>query len=223
MIKKIAIVITGPESSGSMFISRVVAYVMNLDKVYENWHGSGMLGNIGDDLVILHRSTPWGRPKVFFQLEEYEKLFKDYHIKYIVCSRDQNISFRSKAIRFDRNSKEIHDDLKNVKQTLDKILDKEAVFIWNYETMILLGPSYFKMLYKFIDAKKIFIPSNIIDGNKKWIKDNSTSNFYFKKMYYLNKLSNIFIYFGKFILLQFLSKDSNAYKFIKKIFIKKIS
>jgi hypothetical protein len=170
MSNKKAYIITGPESSGSVFISRVVSYVVGKDASYGQWDGYGMNGKIGDDIVCLHRSQPYANAETYYTLEQYQEDFSGYDIYFIVTTRDMHISAISKAKRFKRNQKEILENKKVSREILTRIMSSnEKSFVWSYETMLYLGEAYFKKLYEFLKVDSSFVPGDMKDGNKKYI------------------------------------------------------
>ena len=95
------VIILGFESSGSVFCGRVISYVLDKCSRFGEWKGYGWNGNIGDDLVIIHRSMPYGRKKKWMEelLEEISDM-KNYSKEFIICTRDLNISKISRISRF---------------------------------------------------------------------------------------------------------------------------
>ena len=171
MQRKKAFIITGPESSGSVYISRIISWVVNKDKVYGDWNGYGMNGRVGDKIVCLHRSQPFGKDKRFFSLSEFESLLNGYDIYFIIATRDGSISNRSKKKRFKHTVEEMKAHRVRSKKIIKEILEsKHRSFIWNYETFMYLQEVYLKELYEFLGTKKRFSPGDIRDANIKYLK-----------------------------------------------------
>ncbi len=166
--EKRAYIITGPESSGSRFISRVIAYVLGKDQEYNQWTGGGMNGKIGDDLVILHYSQPSYRPAKFLTLDQFHELFNGYELYFIITTRDVTIVDKSKRKHFNCQKECAHIHRETSKAILSEILLNEKCFIWNYETQIYLKEAYFQMLYDFLQIKSDFFPTDLVNGNKKY-------------------------------------------------------
>lgn len=166
---KKAYIITGPESSGSVFVSRVIAYVLGKDKFYKQWSGYGLNGKEGDDLLIFHLSQPSRSPPKFYNLSELRELFLGYELYFIVTTRDVNIVKKSKQHRFDRSESELEEHQKISRKILSEIIRNEKTFIWNYETQFYLGNSYYELLYEFLQVKTDFFPKDLFDANKKYV------------------------------------------------------
>jgi len=171
MKNKKAYIITGPESSGSVYISKIISWVVDKDKAYGDCDGYGMNGKVGDKIVCLHRSQPFGKDKRFFSLSEFESLFKGYDIYFIVTTRDGSISNRSKKKRFKHTIKEMKTHRAKSKKIIKEILESEhKSFIWNYETFMYLQKVYLNELYNFLGTKKSFPLNDIKDANIKYLK-----------------------------------------------------
>lgn len=170
------IIITGPESSGSAFISKVVANYLGATKNIDDWTGKGFCNSINKNIEILHRSQPSNKADEYFNLENFQKLKKKYEnceIYFIITTRYHLISGLSKKKRFNRTNNEISDNLIESKKILGKIIkSKEKFFIWNYETMIYLKEHYFDLLFKFLKHNNEFFSyPKVKDGNFKYIKE----------------------------------------------------
>lgn len=165
---KKAYIITGPESSGSVFIARVIAHVVGKDVQYKAWEGYKWNGKIGDDLVILHLSQPAG--KEFFDLAWFQKTFADYDRYFILTTRDVNVIKSSKKQRFKKSEKKAVLDQEKSKAILADIIQNEKYFIWNYETQIYLKESYFQSLYHFLGITSDFFPPDLSDANAKHLQ-----------------------------------------------------
>jgi hypothetical protein len=168
--EKRAYIITGPESSGSVFVSQVISYVVGKDAVYKQWSGYGMNGSLGDDLIILHLSQPFLTPPQFCNLAKFREWFSGYDLYFIVTTRDIDIVKKSKRHRFGRSKSaaNIHQD--HSREILEEILRNEKSFIWNYETQVYLGKVYYQLLYDFLQVKTDFFPTDLYNANKKYIK-----------------------------------------------------
>jgi len=167
---KKAYIITGLESTGSVFISQVIAYVVGNDVNYKQWSGYGLNGQIDDDIVVLHRSQPYGRLN-FLTREDAHDLFPNHELYFIICTRDLTIESLSIKRRFNRSEKEISQIIRpTAKKILQDIIQNEKYLIWNYETQQFLKETYFQILYDFLEVESDFIPPNLYDANKKYIK-----------------------------------------------------
>ncbi|HLB52564.1 MAG TPA: hypothetical protein VJK48_02505 [Chlamydiales bacterium] len=169
--QKKAYIISGPESSGSTFIARVIAHVVGKDPIYKEWSGRKWNGDLGDDVVILHLSQPAG--KEFYDLAWFQKTFADYDRYFILTTRDVNIIKTSKKKRFKRTKDNAISDQEMSKNILSDIIKNEKFFIWNFETQIYLKESYFQLLYDFLEVKSNFFPPDLTDANAKHIDADS--------------------------------------------------
>ena len=164
---KKAYIITGPESSGSAFISRVIAYVVGKDSQYRQWSGFGLNGKIEDSTVILHRSQPTGLlEQKFTTKQEFHDMFPDYQLYFIITTRDQTIQNLSAERRFNRTP----ELLQTAQKIVADLLATENCFIWSYETQQFLKQAYFLQLYKFLEIKSDFYPYDLKDANKPYIR-----------------------------------------------------
>lgn len=172
---KTAIIITGPESSGSSFIGSVIAKAMKLSN---NWSGRAYCNNLEpdperkNDTIILHRSLPFFEDS-YLTRTEYKTLFKNYDIKYVITMRDISIVNTSKMRRFKRSANTVKINYEKSKVILADIMRYERYFIWNYETMIYMGDIYFHELYKFLGTDSTHIPNSVENGNLKYLKSAS--------------------------------------------------
>lgn len=171
---KKAFIITGPESSGSTFISQVIAKSLKQIKSLNEWNGRQFCNNKlpnkdeKDDIIILHRSQPFGNEN-YFTYNNFKRLFKGYEMNFIICTRYIEISNLSKKSRFNRTDNEINKSIIKSREIIKDICKNEKYFIWNYETMNYLQELYFDMLYEFLNVKCNYYPNNIFDGNKKYV------------------------------------------------------
>jgi hypothetical protein len=164
-------IVCGPESSGSVLIAKTISHAIGASKQFSDYSGYGYNGDIGIDNLVLHRSVPFLRPKKSHHdlLEEINQLKSCYNIiNYILTTRDPLISLISKSNRFGGTLAEGNDDLDQARDFFVTISSEPTCFIWNYETMLLLGDGYFRSLYRFFDIDSSFIPG-IKNANSKYI------------------------------------------------------
>ena len=160
---KRAYIITGAESTGSVFISKCISTSMG----FYSWTGYGFY-EPSDDIKFLHRSQPRGSPLQYSDYTELSKIFSGYDCKYIICTRDISFSNLSKNKRFKRTDPQLQHNQNTCKSIISDIVKSgEEYFIWNYETMVYLGDVYFDLLYDFleIDNNNRKYPE-VINGNK---------------------------------------------------------
>lgn len=163
-------IVTGPESSGSIFISKVVSHVLGIDKQYRKKGLHRMYGKYGDDILVYHASLPRLLKAEFCNLRYYRSLFKQYKLHFIITTRDHSVSLKSKMNRFGRSKLECIEHEKKARRIIKEIIENEDHFIWSYETMILLKEAYFQELYKFLGVRSDFHPPDLFDGNEKYIR-----------------------------------------------------
>ena len=156
-------IITGAESTGSVFISKCISKSMG----FTDWNGYRFF-EPSADIKFLHRSQPWGNARQYSDYGRFSEIFDGYECKYIVCTRDISFSNLSKQRRFGRKDGELKHNRNTCKSIISDIITSgEKYFIWNYETMVYLGRVYFDLLYDFlkIDNSSRKYPE-VINGNK---------------------------------------------------------
>jgi hypothetical protein len=167
-VKK-AFVILGYESSGSVFTAKVISHVLGKCRHFGQWHGYGFNGQPGDDIVILHRSIPFMRPKLWHdEPAEIFNIFEGYEVRFVICTRDLTISQRSRVKRFGGTEEDYQADSQRATELFLKIIDKHDCYVFSYETMVALGLGYFKILYKWLNVESEFSPK-IEDGNSPYL------------------------------------------------------
>jgi hypothetical protein len=179
-LKKNCIFVVGPESSGSTLIARIIHQALGGIK----WSGRGFnccdagrcdegssytlpCSPVGD--LVCHRSLPF--KDSWPPIDKWNEI---YESKYILCTRDENISHSSHLIRFNWKDEQLLAKEKERALSLmkDLMYDKDIpTFIWSYETYILLGRAYLDTLADFLNIprenfEKIEPPQN---GNIKYI------------------------------------------------------
>ncbi len=168
---KKAYVVLGFEGSGSVFIAKVISYVVGSCKNFEDWNGYGFNKKIGEDNLVLHRSIPFMRPKKWHddprEIEDILKIYEE--IRYVIVTRDLSASMLSRVSRFGGSIDSYKKDNIRAANFFAKIIKNKKTFIWSYETMVSLGSAYFELLYDWLLIKSIFFPK-VYDSNKKYIK-----------------------------------------------------
>ena len=143
-------IITGGESTGSVFISQCISTSMG----FSGWSGC-LFFEPTKDIKFLHRSQPWAEARQYSDYEELSTLFNGYDCKYIICTRDITFSNLSKKRRFGRSTEDLKHNHHACKSILSDIISSgESYFIWNYESMVYLGKVYFDLLYDFLEIDK---------------------------------------------------------------------
>jgi len=146
--KKTGIIITGAESTGSVFASKAIFKSFGFD----GWNGYGFY-KPNHQFKFLHRSQPYGKNN-YSNYQELSSFFQNFECKYILCTRDITCSNLSKQRRFNRTDSDLKHNHNTCKQIIFEIISSgEPYFIWNYETMIYLGKIYFDLLYDFLEIK----------------------------------------------------------------------
>jgi len=163
-------IITGPESSGSVFISQLIANYVGATKNINDWNGYGYCNSIDPNIKILHRSQPYCKANQYFTLKQFKEEFKEMELYFIVTTRYTEFSNLSKKTRFKRSEKDINNNMLQSKLILSEIIkSNEKYFIWNYETMLYLNEVYFDLLYDFVEGINKHYPK-VKDGNIKYMK-----------------------------------------------------
>ena len=164
-------IICGPESSGSVFVAKIISFVTGHCDFFGQYSGYGYNSDIPCENLVLHRSLPYMRPKRFQDslLEEIAAFSEKYErVNYILTTRGKNCSIQSKIQRFGGSIKEAEEDYAIASPFFESLVNDDNCFIWNYESMLLLGKPYFLRMYRFFGIESDFVPE-IYDGNAPYI------------------------------------------------------
>ncbi len=155
--------IIGPESTGSKLIARVCAHVLSIAD-FEEWNGSAWCDN--GKHKVCHRSLPYNIPPTFPDIEKWiAENQKEYHLSFILTTRDVTISHLSRASRWKKTIEQCSVETKEAKKIMTQVIKgKHPHFIWSYETFMFLGLIYLKQLYGFLEIESDFLP-DLKDGN----------------------------------------------------------
>ncbi len=169
--KKDLVIVTGFESSGSVFLARTCSFVLGKSDRFEDWNGYGWHGDVGDDLVIIHRSMPYGlHPKSWFaELKDEIADLADYRTRYIICTRDLTISRISRRMRFGGSDNEYRADDEKARVIFDEIMTSFDYFIFSFESALALRKSYYLDFYDWLGVESDFDPP-LFDANRPYIK-----------------------------------------------------
>jgi hypothetical protein len=170
---RVAIIVTGPECSGSTYIAQILAYSMDLDPTFQGWNGRGQIGALGDPCIVLHRSQP-NKAHGFIPLAQFESMFPGYELKFVLCTRDRTVSAMSNLARRGKDAEiQASEEAEALRIMLDVMNSRHSFYIWSYETFMFLKSAYLNVLFasfirpmRHIDIDE----STIIDGNVKFIK-----------------------------------------------------
>lgn len=165
-------IVCGPESSGSVLVAKTISHAIGVSTDFNSWNGYGYNSEIGANNLVLHRSIPFMRPKMYHDdvQKEIRELKKHYsRINYILTTREPTISLISKKNRFGGTYEDGELDLEKGKTFFRQICGEPTCFIWSYESMQILGADYFKRLYSFYGISSDFIPE-VRDANQKYIR-----------------------------------------------------
>jgi len=168
---KNAWVICGPESSGSVMVAKTVSFAIGHCNFFGEYSGYGYNSKGTCENLVLHRSIPYMRPKRFQDsLVEEIAAFSDKYerVNYSLTTRDKNCSIQSKMRRFGGSIKEAEEDYEIAVPFFERLVDDDNCFIWNYESMLLLGKPYFLRMYRFFGIKSDFVPE-VYDANAPYI------------------------------------------------------
>ncbi len=173
------IVVTGYESSGSVFTAKIISFVMKKCKRFGDWSGYGWNGKKGDNLVIIHRSMPYKRkPKMWLaDFEEEIAGMNNYYIMYVICTRDLNISKASRLLRFGGNYLEYKNDDAIATEIFEFLIQNQTTYIFSYETAVCLSDVYYQLLYQWLGVSSKFSPP-IYDANQPYVKFKNLKIFY---------------------------------------------
>jgi hypothetical protein len=166
------VIVTGFESSGSVFAARVISFVLGKCKNFGDWSGYGWNGNNGDNFIIIHRSMPYGRnPKRWLEdLEQETSTLQSYSREFVICTRDLNISKQSRLNRFGGSLVKYELDDKKASAIFNNLMRDEKCFILSYETALALGDAYYQTLFDWLDVDTKYSPI-IFDANKPYIRE----------------------------------------------------
>jgi hypothetical protein len=167
--KRKVIYIIGCEKTGSKFISRIIANIMGVCG-FEDWNGSGIC-LFQDNNIVAHFSQPHLNPPQYSDIKSIENQHKDDDLRFIITTRDINISEKSRIKGWSfKNKENVTKQSGEAKKIIEYILKNHNYFIWSYETMNYLKESYLEVLCKWlgVTSNKCF---DIRDGNKKYIKN----------------------------------------------------
>ncbi|MBR9800820.1 hypothetical protein GYB59_03570 [bacterium] len=157
---KKTVIVTGPESSGSTFIARVIASELGIQRWNgKNWSPHGKFGR------VRHFSLPNARE--WPDLERWRRIPNRY---FVLATRDINISQRSRKRRWGKSLEHYTEHSHRASQIMGELLQTERCFVWSYETALFLGSPYFRQLYAFLDVRSD-PQGNMRDGNVKYISD----------------------------------------------------
>lgn len=172
-MKNKCVIVIGPESSGTLFISRIIVHALGI----RNSVAEAKFGNYGslenDTDRVYHISLPTSPKAVFMDIAEIieadRKQFKEVYV--VICTRDITISEKSRLKRMTfRTSKDVKLHSEKARIIINGIMENfDNWFLWSYETFMFLQNAYLEKLYKFIGVNGKF-EFLIEDGNKKYIK-----------------------------------------------------
>jgi len=171
-----AYIVTGPASTGSVFISKVIAQACGLTHKAKCGNlgytlGLKPYGCAGKNTLLLHISQPYRSKYLYCDLKGFRSALEGYDLKFVLTTRDRTIIDESKVARFPWAQEANKHNYEKSKEILRDIIRNEKYFIWSYETMIYLDSVYFDLLYEFLEISPPLYPDNIKDGNKKYITE----------------------------------------------------
>lgn len=177
MNKPKAVLVTGPESSGSKLIAKTLAHVMEI-KEFGSWNGTRTVSNTG--AKIHHQSLPskLGVNKEWLDIDEwYTEHKNDWKTYIVLTTRDKNLSILSKIKRFQKSFQDSEYEMGKAVNIMSNVINSNyRYYIFSYESFILLQKEYIQLLYKYIGINSEFCPS-IKDANKPYIKKKFNVNF----------------------------------------------
>lgn len=170
MSKPKAVLVTGPESSGSKLIAKTLAHALEI-KEFGTWDGTRTVSNTG--AKVHHQSLPskLGVNKEWLDIGEwYTEHNKNWDTYIVLNTRDKNISILSKLKRFQKAYQNSEYEMEKASEIISSVINSNyRYYIFSYESLILLKDDYLQLLYKYIGINSEFCPS-IKDSNKPYIK-----------------------------------------------------
>jgi len=170
-------VICGPESSGSSFIAQTISFATGFCEYFGQYSGKGYNSKVPCENYVLHRSLPYSRPKKFQDCLESEiRDFADRfeRVNYILTTRDRSCSTLSKIRRFGGGVGEAKEDYQLAQPYFERLVNDDSCYIWNYESMQMLGRPYFLRMYRFFGIDSDFVPETY-DANAPYIPGGQSS------------------------------------------------
>jgi hypothetical protein len=162
-------VIIGPEGSGSKLCARIIAHSLHIADFYK-WEGFLWAPNSTNKPVfvnkigVLHRSIPSGKEKFVIDISDFFK--KDLDPVFIYTTRDNNISAKSRNY-----SKSEREHWKEINKKIYKQIQSHKNILFSYESLMLLQEEYLYNIYKKLNIKSTFVPSNLLDANRKYVSN----------------------------------------------------
>lgn len=170
--KRVVYIVTGPESTGSTLIAQIIACSLNLTHSLQDWNGRGQIGEMGENFIVLHRSQP-SKTCGFISLSQFEDMFPGYELKFVLCTRDRNVSAASNFSRRGKASSLQNEEVERALSIMNDIMSsRHPFYVWSYETFMLLKNSYLKSLYDtFIGScRRLDVADSLlVDGNAKFV------------------------------------------------------
>lgn len=171
------VVVTGFESSGSVFAAKVVSLVLGKCSRFGEWNGYGLNGVEGDEVVVLHQSMPSRRPKLWLDsLITNIQQFKEYDVSVVVCTRDLNISKQSRMARFGGSLESYTRDDERARLALVELMSKYRSFVFGFESAVSLRDSYYQVFFEWLGVQSSFSPK-VFDANKPYVKQRVVPRF----------------------------------------------
>ena len=166
------VLVTGPESSGTRWVSKLCARSLGLDPAAK-WDGTDLIHN-GTNCVM-HRSLPHGNRHHFPNLREladkHQKRFGGTgHI--VVCLRDTTCIFYSakRARNHNRHNLTRENMARAVEICTDLLTSDVRAFPFSYESAVFLRVAYAKLAL----FDRLGVPGlkdiQAYDGNKKYFR-----------------------------------------------------
>jgi len=132
------------------------------------------------EALVCHRSLPFkdSWPPI-------AKWNKTYNARYVLCTRDKNISRQSQLSRFKWKDDELLDneEIRAISILNDQLYDENIpTFIWSYETYILLDKAYLHLLADFLEIPRQRF-DNIeppLNGNLRYVSASAKRSFWSK-------------------------------------------
>lgn len=149
------ILVTGPESSGTRWVSQICAGALNIHG-HDTWNGHDRINDTMHG--VLHRSLPHGSRNGFLDMR---KIVDGEAARFggigriIVCIRDQTCVYQSS--KYAHNKRNTAMTRKNMSKAADickSLLDDPRTMLFSYETAMYLKDRYVQTLFTWLGIPK---------------------------------------------------------------------
>ncbi len=168
---KTIIFVIGQESSGSRLVAKACAAAHGIVP-FGDWNAIGWVH--GERVSVCHRSLPFGTPPHFPDIDRWRRKYgADGNLRFVLTTRDVNLSDISKIETFGKSSQTVHAERDKARGIYTEVIEgDEPHFIFSYETLMFLGELYWRELYRFLGiARDRQVYPELVDANAKRIAE----------------------------------------------------